>query len=174
MCLPYASTRAESMANVMIDQTPDLLFLIDEELEILECSHAVERALDLSRAEITGRYLFEFVETEDVEKAIASKENIINRQTRLDSLQMHVMETVVHIRNPQSLLVMYRDITREKQEQEKNLKMKMDAVEMAQKVIDRQMTVAQEIAGLLGETTAQTKVTLTKLRDTILEESAED
>ncbi|HIX59457.1 MAG TPA: PAS domain-containing protein [Candidatus Blautia gallistercoris] len=174
MCLPYAITRAESMANVMIDQTPDLLFLIDEDLEILECSHAVERALDLSRAEITGRYLFEFVETEDVEKAIASKENIINRQTRLDSLQMHVMETVVHIRNPQSLLVMYRDITREKQEQEKNLKMKMDAVEMAQKVIDRQMTVAQEIAGLLGETTAQTKVTLTKLRDTILEESAED
>ena len=30
------------------------------------------------------------------------------------------------------------------------------------------MMVAQEIAGLLGETTAETKVTLTKLRDTIL------
>jgi hypothetical protein len=44
----------------------------------------------------------------------------------------------------------------------------MDTIEMAQKVIDKQMMVAQQIAGLLGETTAETKVTLTKLRDTIL------
>ena len=43
-------------------------------------------------------------------------------------------------------------------------------VEMAQKVIEKQMMVAQEIAGLLGETTAETKVTLTKLRDSILNE----
>lgn len=174
MCLPYAITRAESMANVMIDQTPDLLFLTDEELKILECSHAVERVLALSKTEIIGRYLFEFVETEDIEEAVAARQNIVNRQTQLDSLHMHVMETVVRIRKPKSLLVMYRDITKEKQEQEKNLKMKLETVEMAQKVIDRQMTVAQEIAGLLGETTAQTKVTLTKLRDTILEENMED
>ena len=46
--------------------------------------------------------------------------------------------------------------------------MKVETIEMAQKVIDKQMLVAQEIAGLLGETTAETKVTLTKLRDTIL------
>ena len=44
----------------------------------------------------------------------------------------------------------------------------METVEMAQKVIDKQMMVAQEIAGLLGETTAETKVTLSKLRDSIL------
>ena len=47
-------------------------------------------------------------------------------------------------------------------------------VEMAQKVIDKQMMVAQEIAGLLGETTAETKVTLTKLRDSILFEGQEE
>ena len=46
--------------------------------------------------------------------------------------------------------------------------MKIETVEMAQRVIDKQMMVAQEIAGLLGETTAETKVTLSKLRDSIL------
>jgi uncharacterized Fe-S cluster-containing protein len=49
----------------------------------------------------------------------------------------------------------------------------METVEMAQKVIDKQMMVAQEIAGLLGETTAETKVTLSKLRDSILFEEEE-
>ena len=39
----------------------------------------------------------------------------------------------------------------------------------AQAVVEKQMTTAQEIAGLLGETTAETKAILTKLRDTLLE-----
>ena len=39
---------------------------------------------------------------------------------------------------------------------------------MAQKVIDKQMVAAQEIASLLGETTAETKATLTRLKSMIL------
>ena len=50
--------------------------------------------------------------------------------------------------------------------------MKMEAIDMAQQVINKQMTVAQEIASLLGETTAETKVTLTKLKQLIQEEEA--
>ncbi len=45
---------------------------------------------------------------------------------------------------------------------------------MAQEVIDKQMLVAQQIAGLLGETTAETKVTLSKLRDSILDDGKEE
>jgi len=41
---------------------------------------------------------------------------------------------------------------------------------MAQQVIAKQMTVAQEIASLLGETTAETKITLTKLKNFILDD----
>ena len=58
---------------------------------------------------------------------------------------------------------MFRDITREEQVREQHYNLKIETVEMAQKVIEKQMMVAQEIAGLLGETTAETKVTLTKL-----------
>ena len=68
----------------------------------------------------------------------------------------------------ESVLVTYQDITREEKAKEQHYNLKMETVEMAQKVIDKQMMVAQEIAGLLGETTAETKVTLSKLRDSIL------
>ena len=57
----------------------------------------------------------------------------------------------------------------EKQKEELQF-MKIDAVNMAQNVINKQMEVAQEIASLLGETTAETKVTLTKLKELIDEE----
>ena len=40
--------------------------------------------------------------------------------------------------------------------------------DFAQKVIDKQMIAAQEIASLLGETTAETKATLTHLKNMII------
>ena len=61
----------------------------------------------------------------------------------------------------------FKDITEEEALKEKSQKLRMDTVDMAQKVIDKQMVVAQEIASLLGETTAETKVTRTKLKDMI-------
>ena len=48
-----------------------------------------------------------------------------------------------------------------------------ETVEIAQKVIDKQMRVAQEIASLLGETTAETKVTLTRLKKSIMAEMSD-
>ena len=66
-----------------------------------------------------------------------------------------------------------QDITKEEKAKEQHYNLKIETVEMAQKVIDKQMMVAQEIAGLLGETTAETKVTLSKLRDSILFEEEE-
>ena len=62
------------------------------------------------------------------------------------------------------------DITEEEKQKEELQFMKVDAVNMAQNVINKQMEVAQEIASLLGETTAETKVTLTKLKELIDEE----
>jgi hypothetical protein len=41
---------------------------------------------------------------------------------------------------------------------------------VTQTIIDKQMRVAQEIASLLGETTAETKVAIMKLRDVLREE----
>ena len=66
----------------------------------------------------------------------------------------------------------------ENTDSEQDLKILDDLKKMKEavrdKVIDKQMTVAQEIAGLLGETTAETKVTLTKLRDSLLDEGEEE
>ncbi|MBR0089613.1 MAG: histidine kinase, partial [Clostridia bacterium] len=68
------------------------------------------------------------------------------------------------------IMITYHDITNEEKMKEQHYAFKVEAMEIAQKVIDKQMTVAQDIAGLLGETTAETKVTMTRLRDSILED----
>jgi len=78
------------------------------------------------------------------------------------------LQNIVYVQEQDAVLGIFQDITEEEEKAKQAYKIKIDTIEMAQKVIDKQMMVAQEIAGLLGETTAETKVTLTKLRDTIL------
>lgn len=48
--------------------------------------------------------------------------------------------------------------------------MSRNTVEIADKVIEKQMRVVQEIASLLGETTAETKIALTKLKESLSDE----
>ena len=79
-----------------------------------------------------------------------------------------VNQTVVYIKEQGLAIAFLHDITKEEEEAEELGRLKLDTMEMAQNVIDKQMTVAQEIASLLGETTAETKVTLTKLKNLII------
>ncbi len=168
MCLPYAIAKAESMSNLMMDVTPNLNLLINKELRICECNKSAQKYLGVSRQEALESYIFEYIETQDIEEVLETKKSILHKKVELPQIHLVAEETIVYIEDSDSVLVIYQDISKEELAKEKRLNLKMETVEMAQKVIDKQMKVAQEIAGLLGETTAETKVTLTKLRDSIL------
>ena len=72
------------------------------------------------------------------------------------------------------LLCILQDVSREEERLEKEYDKKLQMVSSAQEVIDKQMMVAQEIAGLLGETTAETKIILSRLGDLILAEDNQE
>ena len=63
-----------------------------------------------------------------------------------------------------------RDVTEEEKSREKKEIISRNTVETADKVVDKQMRIVQEIASLLGETAAETKIALSKLKESILDE----
>ena len=65
------------------------------------------------------------------------------------------------------LICIMRDVTDEETEREKKENISRQTIEIADKVVDKQMRVVQEIASLLGETAAETKIALTKLKESI-------
>lgn len=168
MCLPYALAQAESMSNIVMDVTPSMIMIIDKDMRIRECNKKAMEMLGVSREEALERYIFEFIDDKDIVEALTTKRQIIHKKVNLDTVKLKVEETIIYIDSLESVLVTYQDITKEEKAKEQHYNLKIETVEMAQKVIDKQMMVAQEIAGLLGETTAETKVTLSKLRDSIL------
>lgn len=170
MCMPYALAQAESMSNVVMDVTPNMIFVIGNDMRILDCNRKGQELLGVGHEEAVQRYIFEFIETEDIETALLTREPVLYKKVQLENGRLIAEETIVYIENLDAVLVTFQDVTREEKIKEQHYNLKVETVEMAQKVIEKQMMVAQEIAGLLGETTAETKVTLTKLRDSILNE----
>ena len=147
-----------------------MIMIVDQDMRIRECNKRMLNKLGISREEALERYIFEFIEVEDIEKVLADKESILRKRIQLDTLDIVAKETIVYIDSVDSALVIYQDVSKEEKAREQHMNLKMETIDIAQKVIDKQMMVAQEIAGLLGETTAETKVTLSKLRDSILDD----
>ena len=68
------------------------------------------------------------------------------------------------------LICIMRDVTDEQTQRERKEALGRQTIEVADKVVDKQMRIVQEIASLLGETAAETKIALAKLKESIANE----
>lgn len=173
MCIPYMHEKAQSMANVVLDTTPNVIILVDSEMKIVEFSGAAETYFNIPRSKAKEMYLYEIIDHTDFEQVLLTHESIMGKKVEYTDKGLTTLQNIVYVQEQDAVLGIFQDITLEEEKNKQAYKIKVDTIEMAQKVIDKQMLVAQQIAGLLGETTAETKVTLTKLRDTILYDGAE-
>ena len=69
------------------------------------------------------------------------------------------------------MFAILKDITDKVNYDEKLREVKLETIATTDEVIKKQMRVAQEIASLLGETTAEAKVALVNLRKTLSDEN---
>ena len=88
----------------------------------------------------------------------------------LAEYKCYVEQSVVYDRDLHLLIGIMRDITDEQLEREKKEDISRQTVEVADKVVEKQMRIVQDIASLLGETAAETKIALTKLKESITDE----
>lgn len=168
MCLPYMSQISETLANVTLSVSPDYIIAVDRDLRVKECNLAAQHLLKMTKNEVVGRRIDEFLDPLDFALAVGEERNVPLHKVSYNERGITVNQTVIYIPEQGLAIAFLHDVTRQEQETESINKLKLETMEMAQNVIDKQMTVAQEIASLLGETTAETKVTLTKLKDLIV------
>lgn len=168
MCIPYMQEKARSLANVVLATTPNIILIVDSEMKLCEFNDAAVTYFHKSRKEALSLYLYDFIDPVYFLEVLESHESILNKKVTYEEYGITTLQNIVYLEEQHGVMGIFQDISEEEEQIKKAYKVKVDTIEMAQKVIDKQMFVAQQIAGLLGETTAETKVTLTKLRDTIL------
>lgn len=163
MCIPYLYDRARSLSHLVMETSPNIIMVIDEDLKILECSAAIEKYFSLKRKEMRGRLLDEFIDSEDVKEVFRTHKNIHSKKVMYYDLKLVTLQNIAYISRGNLVIATLIDVTKEEQQAQQDYEKNKATIELAQNVIYKQMMVAQEIAGLLGETTAETKTTLTKL-----------
>ena len=164
MCVPYMRQRAESLSNTVMTQTPNITIIADSDLNIVEFNPAAERAFGISRAQALEKGLYEILDTQDFLAVFDTQNDVTDKKIELPRYGLILMMSIVYIPENNMVMGVFKDITAEEKRRADTLKIREDTVSMAQNVIEKQMIVAQEIASLLGETTAETKVTLTKMK----------
>ena len=173
MCVPYMKERAESFANCLLTETPNITIMVDEELNIVEFNRAAEKVFRITRAEALKKCIYELMDPSDFEFVFTSHQSISDKKVEMKEYGITTLQNIIYVPKDKIAMGIFKDITHEEKELENKYKLRAETMEMAQKVIDKQMVAAQQIASLLGETTAETKVTLTKLKNMIVFDSDE-
>ena len=173
MCIPYMHDKAESLANLVMETSPNVVLIVDKDMKIMEYSAVGEKYFGKTRAEALEMYLYEFIDPADFQWVYDSHQNIHGKKITYPEYNLSTLQNIVYVEQQDVVLATFIDITKEEEQTKQEYEKKLETIDLAQKVIHKQMMVAQEIAGLLGETTADTKTTLTKLCRSLLEDAPE-
>lgn len=171
MCLPFLKEKAESFSDSIVNNTPNGLIVLNEKLEVQQINTAARKIMNIrSASDILGDQVVRILDPAIFLKVLDTRRSIRDQRTYLAEYKKYVEQTVIYDDVYQLLICIMRDITDEESEREKKENISRQTIEVADKVVDKQMRIVQEIASLLGETAAETKIALTKLKESISDE----
>ena len=171
MCLPFLKDKAESFSDTIVKNTPNGLIVLNEELEVQQINEAARNIMNIrSSTDVLGDLVVRIMDPKDFMEVRNTGRDIRNKRVYLAEYKRYIEQSVVYDKDSHLLIGIMRDITDEQNEREKKESISRQTVEVADKVVDKQMRIVQEIASLLGETAAETKIALAKLKESIQDE----
>ena len=171
MCLPFLKDKAESFSDTIVKNTPNGLIVLNENLEVQQINNAARKIMNIREAsDVLGEPVVRILDPSVFVQVRNSGRIVRNQRTYLAEYKKYVEQTVVYDPDSRMLIGIMRDITDEEADREKKARINKQTVEVADTVVAKQMRIVQEIASLLGETAAETKIALTKLKESIGDE----
>lgn len=168
MCLPYLKERAETFSGFVINNTPNGIFVLDESLCVQQINRAACELFNLKTpSDIVGSPIVRLINPADYLTVMTTGIPVRDKKKYIAEYQKYVEETIVYDREYHIIFSIMRDITAQETQAAERNELCTKTVEITNAVIEKQMRVVQEIASLLGETTAETKIALTQLKDTL-------
>ncbi|XMB85820.1 [Fe-Fe] hydrogenase large subunit C-terminal domain-containing protein [Mycoplasmatota bacterium WC44] len=164
MCLPHMRDISEDLSSVIIENTPNGIILANRKYEIIEFNPSMASLLKISKKDVLNKYIGDVLKDNVFLDLIEANSSTYISKVELKHFDKVMIQSLKYIENQELYLGIFKDITEAERNKEKLKVRSKNALDMAQDVINKQMIVAHEIAHLLGETTAETKVTLSNLK----------
>ena len=175
MCLPYMRKKAESMAFDIVHHSPEGILLVDGDLNVVDANATAMEMLQMAGDpdNFVPRPLRDYMPALDFYLAFSQQKNIEVHKQFIVSTQRYVDITICYMKDQHLLFAQMKDVTEEVNYEKRLDHLRAETIETTDAVIMKQMRVAQEIASLLGETTAETKVALLNLKKILRQGAAE-
>ena len=141
---------------------------MNDKLEIIKANESAKRILGVTN--LVGEGVQTVMDALPFLTALEKKASVKNERVKINRTDKWVVRTVLYDFKYGNLICVMRDVTSEEAEKLKKDELREQTISIADKVVEKQMRVVQEIASLLGETTAETKIALTKLKESIKDE----
>ncbi len=171
MCLPFLKDKAENFSDNIVKNTPNGIIVLNEQLEVQQINRSAQKIMNIrSASDVLGDTVVRILDPKVFADVLRTGQNVHQERAYLAEYKRYVELTVVYDRESRLLIGIMRDLTNEELEREKKENISRQTIEVADKVVDKQMRIVQEIASLLGETAAETKIALSKLKETIADE----
>ena len=171
MCLPYLKDKAESFSDTIVKHTPNGLIVLNDKLEVQQVNESARKIMNIrSSSDVLGEQVVRILDPMVFIKVRDTGCSVRDERVYLAEYKRYVEQTVVYDCDSRLIIGIMRDVTDEEIQRERKESISRQTIEVADKVVDKQMRIVQEIASLLGETAAETKIALSKLKESIADE----
>lgn len=171
MCLPFLKDKAESFSDTIVKNTPNGLIVLNDNLEVQQINSAARKIMNIrSASDVLGEQVIRILDPGIFMDVLKTRKGVYDKRVYLAEYKRYAEQTVVFDEESRMLICILRDVTDEEVQREKKENISRQTIEVADKVVDKQMRIVQEIASLLGETAAETKIALAKLKESISDE----
>lgn len=167
MCLLFLMEKAQSFSDKVVANTPNGLMVLNEDLEIQLINNAMCGIVEIPDSTYAlNKNVTTILDPEDFCRALGG-EKIFSKKSYLNDYDKYVENTIVYDEKFHVLICIMRDITKNEIYQQKREETLRKSIEITDNVIEKNMRAVQEIASLLGESAAATKVALSTLKETL-------
>lgn len=169
MCMPYMKERAETYSEKIINVSPEGIVTVGKDLKVSQINKAACKIFGIKdAADIIGYPVSRIMDEYDFVRLMGMDDTQFTDQVFLAEYNVYLER--IFICDPEKTLFscIMRDVTKSRQHKNKIQKTKVHAAELADVIIDNQLRIVHEIASLLGETAAETKVAVHDLKEAIM------
>lgn len=170
MCMPYMKSRAETMGNLVVNESPNGIIGVNQDMTVMLTNPAMCRITGLSADKLIGKPLPASFDREPFMQVFRDRTTSF-READGNGGVAWAKEAYFHLQAKDMVVLLLTDMSAEKRGRESLAKARRETAEKAGRVIDNQVRVAQQVAGLMGEAAAETKVLLTRLIKQLEEDS---
>ena len=171
MCLPFLKEKAESFSDKILRNIPSGVIVLNEQLQVQQINPAACEIVNLRSAhDVLGENIVRILDPQPYFEVFQTGHNVRDKRVYLAEYKRYVEQSIIYDRSYHIILGILRDITAEEDSRASREAMERHTIEVTNQVIEKQMRTVQEIASLLGETTAETKVALTRLKESLADE----